>query len=146
MVRGAGCCVAQGMRGIGPFVAERFLKIVLLRNKLARMAGYEDFYDYKVRMLQPCKARGAGGAERMRVTGRAVAPLPQTPQLSFPCCANKAQCQPAAAMPALSIHPVRLRCVKARCLLLMCACACAPPLHVHACVRACMLGHVCVCR
>eukprot|EP00195_Chlamydomonas_chlamydogama_P009741 CAMPEP_0202900574 /NCGR_PEP_ID=MMETSP1392-20130828/11915_1 /ASSEMBLY_ACC=CAM_ASM_000868 /TAXON_ID=225041 /ORGANISM="Chlamydomonas chlamydogama, Strain SAG 11-48b" /LENGTH=623 /DNA_ID=CAMNT_0049586991 /DNA_START=175 /DNA_END=2046 /DNA_ORIENTATION=- len=38
----------EGMRGIGPFVAERFLEIVRCRNKLARSLGYEDFYDYKV--------------------------------------------------------------------------------------------------
>ncbi len=37
------------MRSIGPFVAERFLVIVKLRNRLARALGYEDFYDYKVR-------------------------------------------------------------------------------------------------
>eukprot|EP00197_Chlamydomonas_leiostraca_P012787 CAMPEP_0202859018 /NCGR_PEP_ID=MMETSP1391-20130828/1317_1 /ASSEMBLY_ACC=CAM_ASM_000867 /TAXON_ID=1034604 /ORGANISM="Chlamydomonas leiostraca, Strain SAG 11-49" /LENGTH=626 /DNA_ID=CAMNT_0049538015 /DNA_START=77 /DNA_END=1957 /DNA_ORIENTATION=- len=38
----------EGMRGIGPFVAERFLEIVKLRNRMARLMGYEDFYDYKV--------------------------------------------------------------------------------------------------
>ena len=38
----------QGMRSIGPFVAERFLEIVKARNKMARLLGFEDFYDYKV--------------------------------------------------------------------------------------------------
>ncbi|GFH09110.1 peptidase_M3 domain-containing protein, partial [Haematococcus lacustris] len=37
-----------GLRGIGPFVAERFLDIVKARNQLARLLGYQDFYDYKV--------------------------------------------------------------------------------------------------
>ncbi|KAJ3111583.1 hypothetical protein HDU96_005547 [Phlyctochytrium bullatum] len=38
----------EGLRGIGPFVAERFCTIVKLRNKLARALGYECFYDMKV--------------------------------------------------------------------------------------------------
>ncbi|KAJ9524541.1 hypothetical protein QJQ45_024105 [Haematococcus lacustris] len=38
----------EGLRGIGPFVAERFLDIVKARNQLARLLGYQDFYDYKV--------------------------------------------------------------------------------------------------
>jgi hypothetical protein len=38
----------QGIRTIGPFVAERFLDIIKLRNRLAKSLGYEDFYDYKV--------------------------------------------------------------------------------------------------
>jgi hypothetical protein len=36
------------MRGIGPFVAEKYLVIVKKRNELARLLGYQDFYDYKV--------------------------------------------------------------------------------------------------
>lgn len=36
------------MRSIGPFVAEQFLEIVKLRNRLARSLGYQDFYDFKV--------------------------------------------------------------------------------------------------
>jgi hypothetical protein len=31
-------------------VAEKFLVIVKKRNQLARLLGYEDFYDYKVRV------------------------------------------------------------------------------------------------
>lgn len=38
----------EGMRSIGPFVAERFLEVVRCRNRLARSLGYIDFYDYKV--------------------------------------------------------------------------------------------------
>ncbi|KAJ9506361.1 hypothetical protein QJQ45_019497 [Haematococcus lacustris] len=34
----------EGLRGIGPFVAERFLDIVKARNQLARLLGYQDFY------------------------------------------------------------------------------------------------------
>ncbi|PNH00062.1 hypothetical protein TSOC_014130, partial [Tetrabaena socialis] len=37
----------EGMRSIGPFVASQFLEIVKERNKLARLLGFEDFYDYK---------------------------------------------------------------------------------------------------
>ena len=38
----------NAMRGIGPFVAEKFCEIVKLRNVFARSLGYEDFYDMKV--------------------------------------------------------------------------------------------------
>eukprot|EP00878_Enallax_costatus_P001069 GHUV01001206.1.p1 GENE.GHUV01001206.1~~GHUV01001206.1.p1 ORF type:complete len:671 (+),score=225.42 GHUV01001206.1:78-2090(+) len=38
----------EGLRSVGPFVADSFLGIVKDRNKLARLLGYEDFYDYKV--------------------------------------------------------------------------------------------------
>ena len=38
----------EGMRSIGPFVAERFLEIVKCRNRLARSLGYIDYYDFKV--------------------------------------------------------------------------------------------------
>ena len=38
----------EGVQTIGPFVAERFVEIVRLRNRFARALGYEDFYDYKV--------------------------------------------------------------------------------------------------
>lgn len=38
----------EGMRTIGPFVAERFIEIVKARNTMARLMGYQDFYDYKV--------------------------------------------------------------------------------------------------
>ena len=39
----------QGLRTIGPFVCENgFLEIVKLRNKLAKLLGFEDYYDYTV--------------------------------------------------------------------------------------------------
>lgn len=39
----------EGLRSIGPFVLDSgFANIVKERNRLARMLGYEDFYDYKV--------------------------------------------------------------------------------------------------
>jgi len=34
----------QGLRSIGPFVAEPFIEIVKLRNRLAKLMGFEDFY------------------------------------------------------------------------------------------------------
>lgn len=40
------CCA--GVRGIGPHVAERFIEIVKLRNRLAKLLGFIDYYDYKV--------------------------------------------------------------------------------------------------
>jgi Zn-dependent oligopeptidase len=38
----------EGLRSIGTFVAEKFCEIVKLRNRLARILGYECFYDMKV--------------------------------------------------------------------------------------------------
>lgn len=39
----------EGLRSIGSFVCENgFLEIVKLRNKLAKMLGFEDYYDYTV--------------------------------------------------------------------------------------------------
>jgi Zn-dependent oligopeptidase len=38
----------EGLRSIGPFVAEKFCLILKLRNRLARLLGYECFYDMKV--------------------------------------------------------------------------------------------------
>ena len=38
----------QGLRSIGPAVAEQFVKVVKMRNRLAKEIGYEDYYDYKV--------------------------------------------------------------------------------------------------
>jgi hypothetical protein len=39
----------QGLGAIGPFVLEHgFLEIVRERNRLGRLLGYEDYYDYKV--------------------------------------------------------------------------------------------------
>lgn len=52
----------DGLRSVGPFVAEAFLEIVKDRNKLARLLGFQDFYDYKV----PGGGGGRqGGAEGM---------------------------------------------------------------------------------
>merc|ERR1719401_382711 len=39
----------EGLRSIGPLLLrEGFLDVVRERNRLARLLGYEDFYDYKV--------------------------------------------------------------------------------------------------
>ncbi|GLC57208.1 hypothetical protein PLESTB_001198900 [Pleodorina starrii] len=38
----------ESLRSIGPFVGPQFLEIVKERNRLARLLGFEDFYDYKV--------------------------------------------------------------------------------------------------
>lgn len=39
----------EGLRTIGPFVCSNgFCEIVKLRNKLAKMLGYQDYYDYTV--------------------------------------------------------------------------------------------------
>lgn len=38
----------EGLRSIGPFVAEKFCDIVKLRNSMARSLGFVDFYDMKV--------------------------------------------------------------------------------------------------
>ena len=37
----------DALRSVGPFVAARFCDIVRARNELARLCGYEDFYDMK---------------------------------------------------------------------------------------------------
>ncbi|KAJ3108082.1 hypothetical protein HDU97_002317 [Phlyctochytrium planicorne] len=42
----------EGLRGIGPFVSEKFCTIIKLRNKLARSLGYECFYDMKVNQAE----------------------------------------------------------------------------------------------
>ena len=43
----------EGLRSVGPFVAERFCDIVKMRNRLARAAGDNvDFYDYKVKAAE----------------------------------------------------------------------------------------------
>lgn len=39
----------EGLRGVGPFVAEAFLGIVKDRNRLAKLLKYQDYYDMKVR-------------------------------------------------------------------------------------------------
>lgn len=38
----------EGLRSVGPFVSEAFLGIVKDRNKLAKLMGFQDFYDMKV--------------------------------------------------------------------------------------------------
>jgi len=38
----------DAMRGIGEFVAEKFVDIVKGRNRMAKMLGFVDYYDYKV--------------------------------------------------------------------------------------------------
>jgi hypothetical protein len=58
----------QSLRSIGPFVAERFCEIVKARNALARLSGYEDFYDMKAR---------AGGAGACREACTSVGALPR---------------------------------------------------------------------
>eukprot|EP01059_Diplonema_ambulator_P009016 TRINITY_DN1878_c0_g1_i1.p1 TRINITY_DN1878_c0_g1~~TRINITY_DN1878_c0_g1_i1.p1 ORF type:complete len:646 (+),score=284.41 TRINITY_DN1878_c0_g1_i1:996-2933(+) len=42
----------EGMRAIGPFVAERFCEIAKLRNKISRANGYEDYYAYKIQTAE----------------------------------------------------------------------------------------------
>lgn len=42
----------RGLRSIGPHVAERFCEIVKLRNRLARLQGFEDYYDMKVQQAE----------------------------------------------------------------------------------------------
>ncbi|KAI8915965.1 hypothetical protein EDD86DRAFT_197305 [Gorgonomyces haynaldii] len=42
----------EGMRSIGPFVAEKFCEIVKLRNRFAKALGYECFYDMKVQKAE----------------------------------------------------------------------------------------------
>lgn len=44
---------------MGPHILEKFCAIVKLRNQLARLAGFEDFYDYKV--------QGAEGFSKTRL-------------------------------------------------------------------------------
>eukprot|EP00193_Tetraselmis_chui_P018148 CAMPEP_0177782156 /NCGR_PEP_ID=MMETSP0491_2-20121128/18288_1 /TAXON_ID=63592 /ORGANISM="Tetraselmis chuii, Strain PLY429" /LENGTH=772 /DNA_ID=CAMNT_0019302379 /DNA_START=172 /DNA_END=2490 /DNA_ORIENTATION=- len=47
----------EGMRSIGPFVVERFVEIVKIRNQVARALGYQDYYDYKVTTTEFGKGR-----------------------------------------------------------------------------------------
>ncbi|KAI9337274.1 oligoendopeptidase [Obelidium mucronatum] len=42
----------EGLRSIGPFIAPQFIEIVNKRNKLARLLGFVDFYDYKVQAAE----------------------------------------------------------------------------------------------
>ena len=52
---------AKGLRTIGPHVAEAFCEIVKLRNRLARICGAEDFYDYTVKQAEGFSKRCAAG-------------------------------------------------------------------------------------
>lgn len=61
----------EGLRSVGPFVAERFIKIVKLRNELARLCGYKCYYDMKV-----CKG-GGQGLERTYIMEHAQRSLTQ---------------------------------------------------------------------
>jgi hypothetical protein len=48
----------EGLRSIEPFVLEHgFLEIVGLRNRLGRMLGYEDYYDWKVSTVEQMSKR-----------------------------------------------------------------------------------------
>ena len=43
----------EGLRSIEPFVIEHgFLDIVAMRNRLGRLLGYEDYYDWKVNIVE----------------------------------------------------------------------------------------------
>lgn len=44
----------EGLRSVGPFVSEALLGIVRDRNKLAKLIGFQDFYDMKVRRGCTC--------------------------------------------------------------------------------------------
>jgi len=47
-----------GLRSIEPYVLSKgFLEIVKLRNKLGRMLGYEDYYDWKVSVAEGMRKR-----------------------------------------------------------------------------------------
>ena len=42
----------QGLRTIGPHVVRPFCEIVKLRNRLAKLCGAQDFYDYTVKQAE----------------------------------------------------------------------------------------------
>ena len=42
----------EGLRSIGPHVADKFAEIVKLRNKLAGVAGYQNYYDMKLQQAE----------------------------------------------------------------------------------------------
>ncbi len=56
-----GCMRAalQGLRTIGPLVVGPFCEIVKLRNRLAKLCGAEDFYDYTVKQAEGFSKRCA---------------------------------------------------------------------------------------
>ncbi|MFM2153778.1 MAG: hypothetical protein RL199_2213 [Pseudomonadota bacterium] len=48
----------EGLRSIEPYVLSKgFLEIVRMRNKLGRMLGYEDYYDWKVSVAEGMRKR-----------------------------------------------------------------------------------------
>lgn len=48
----------EGLRSIEPFVLEHgFLEIVSMRNRLGRLLGYEDYYDWKVNIIERMSKR-----------------------------------------------------------------------------------------
>src|SRR5689334_6958807 len=48
----------EGLRSIEPFVLEHgFLEIVAMRNRLGRLLGYEDYYDWKVSVVERMSKR-----------------------------------------------------------------------------------------
>ena len=49
----------QGLRTIGPHVVGLFCEIVKLRNRLAKLCGAEDFYDYTVKQAEGFSKRCA---------------------------------------------------------------------------------------
>ena len=55
----------QGLRSIGPHVVGPFCEIVKLRNRLAKLCGAEDFYDYTVKQAEGFSKRcAASGSAR----------------------------------------------------------------------------------
>ena len=53
----------QAMRSIGPHIVEKFCNIVKLRNRLAKGAGFEDYYDMKVSVHScDCMTEGAAAS------------------------------------------------------------------------------------
>ena len=63
----AGCAASkqtlhvQGLCTIGPHVVGPFCEIVKLRNRLAKLCGAEDFYDYTVKQAEGFSKRCARG-------------------------------------------------------------------------------------
>jgi len=42
----------EGTRTIGPCIAEELISVIKLRNKLAKLVGFQDFYDMTVLMAE----------------------------------------------------------------------------------------------
>ena len=56
------------MRSIGPHIVEKFCNVVKLRNRLAKVAGFEDYYDMKVSMgWSDCMTEGAAAINLLPV-------------------------------------------------------------------------------